>query len=156
MAACPYVSYNYRPRLPGKQLWTYALRSALFQTPVSDTGGKYIDLAPMPEAIYEDSSVKFSDNGRPEYDRMRRQVFRPDLIILCTGYTQSFPFFGSDYPTPADADVRNIWQRDDPSIAFIGFVRPSLGAIPPLSEMQAQLWVSYPVWYVSCPCNFHR
>lgn len=37
--------------------------------------------------------------------------------------------------------VRGIWRREQPTMGFIGFVRPSLGAIPPLAEMQAQLWV---------------
>lgn len=37
--------------------------------------------------------------------------------------------------------MRNTWARDDPTVGFIGFLRPSLGAIPPLAEMQAQLWV---------------
>jgi len=48
----------------------------------------------------------------------------------------------AEYPTPATVDTRNIWASRDPSIAFIGFVRPSFGAIPPLSELQAQLWVT--------------
>ncbi|KAI1342203.1 hypothetical protein F5Y15DRAFT_430611 [Xylariaceae sp. FL0016] len=37
--------------------------------------------------------------------------------------------------------VRDIWPPGDPSVAYIGFVRPNLGAIPPLAELQAQLWV---------------
>lgn len=46
------------------------------------------------------------------------------------------------YPTPSTVDTRAIWASGDPSVAFIGFVRPSFGAIPPLSELQAQLWVT--------------
>lgn len=42
----------------------------------------------------------------------------------------------------ANGLVRNIWPPSDPSLAFIGFVRPNLGAIPPLAELQAMLWVS--------------
>ncbi|KAK8141364.1 Elongation factor 2, partial [Beauveria asiatica] len=41
---------------------------------------------------------------------------------------------------PETADVWQIWQRSDPSVGFIGFVRLSLGAA--MSEMQAQLWVA--------------
>jgi len=80
--------------------------------------------------------------------RMKDEKVKPDVVVLCTGYRQEFPFLvlpmgntGRSYPTPMNADVRNIWKRDDPSIGFIGFVRPSLGAIPPISEMQAQLWI---------------
>lgn len=42
----------------------------------------------------------------------------------------------------ANGLVRNIWPPSDPTLAFIGFVRPNLGAIPPLAELQAMLWVS--------------
>lgn len=77
---------------------------------------------------------------------MKNTRIRPDLVVLCTGYTQTFPFFDRadnaprEYPVPQETDVREIWKRDDPSVGFIGFVRPSFGAIPPLSELQAQLW----------------
>ncbi|KAM4066310.1 DDE superfamily endonuclease [Hirsutella rhossiliensis] len=76
-----------------------------------------------------------------------KEIIKPDIIVLCTGYKQSFPFFntrqkggGQAYPVPSEANVRGIWKRDEPTIGFIGFLRPSLGAIPPLAEMQAQLW----------------
>jgi dimethylaniline monooxygenase (N-oxide forming) len=84
---------------------------------------------------------------------MKDADIKPDIVVFCTGYKQVFPFLHNassspeskgakkPYPTAAEANVRDIWRRDDPTVAFIGFVRPSLGAIPPLSEMQAQLWV---------------
>jgi len=87
---------------------------------------------------------------------MKDAAIKPDILVFCTGYKQVFPFLNNNsnasypkggaakpYPTAADADVREIWHRSDPTVAFIGFVRPSLGAIPPLSEMQAQLWVAH-------------
>lgn len=145
MKVCPYISLPYRPQVPGRRLWLYALRSALVQTPVADTQGRCVDLAPWPLQVHPSGFVEFVDNGRPEYERMRRRRVRPDLVVLCTGYQQSFPFLDQQsnppYATPDTADVRRIWKRSDPSVGFIGFVRPSLGAIPPLSEMQAQLWI---------------
>lgn len=78
---------------------------------------------------------------------MKKEIVKPDMVILCTGYKQSFPFFQTRregghraYPVPSEADVRGIWRCNDATIGFIGFLRPSLGAIPPLAEMQAQLW----------------
>lgn len=53
---------------------------------------------------------------------------------------QEFPFLDSSYPVPSDATCRDIIVPTDPSVSFIGFVRPGVGAIPPISEMQAQLW----------------
>lgn len=79
---------------------------------------------------------------------MKDANVKPDIVVFCTGYKQVFPFLDNaanksakPYHTAAEANVRDIWHRDDPTVAFLGFIRPSLGAIPPLSEMQAQLWV---------------
>lgn len=144
----PYISLPYRPKHPGWSLWLYALRSAFVQKPVPDTQGKQVDLAPWPERIEPSGIVRFKDTGRPESERMKQEIIKPDIVILCTGYNQSFPFFQTPrrrghraYPLPSEADVRGIWKRQEPTIGFIGFLRPSLGAIPPLAEMQTQLWI---------------
>ncbi|KAI1099823.1 FAD/NAD(P)-binding domain-containing protein [Jackrogersella minutella] len=111
---------------------------------LASTKGRKIDLAPWPDRIDDTGAVVFKDNGRPEYALMKDEVIKPDVVILCTGYTYEFPFLGKDRCNPQHYEgklVRDIWPRDDPSIGFIGFVRPNLGAIPPLTEFQAQLWV---------------
>lgn len=87
---------------------------------------------------------------------MRQQTVKPDIVLFCTGYNQEYPFFtehnsslGCKHGKAAkryavehkERDVRGIWNHNDPSVGFIGFLRPSLGAIPPLAEMQAQLWI---------------
>jgi dimethylaniline monooxygenase (N-oxide forming) len=73
---------------------------------------------------------------------MLKRVIQPDIVVFATGYKQSFPFLSStSYPSPSSASIRGIFEKSDPSVAFIGFVRPSLGAIPPLSELQAQFWI---------------
>ncbi|KAG5952136.1 hypothetical protein E4U53_001502 [Claviceps sorghi] len=64
--------------------------------------------------------------------------------IKCLLFISSGTTLGMDqWIGGISADVRHIWKRDDPSVAFIGFVRPSLGAIPPLAELQAQLWTTH-------------
>jgi dimethylaniline monooxygenase (N-oxide forming) len=144
MKVCPYLSLPYRPKQPGPSLWLYALRSALVQTPIPDTHGKQIDLAPLPKRIDKRGVVEFVDNGRPEYGRIKLQTIQPDVIVLCTGYQETFPFLDDKLKVNTNhlsSHVRGIWRREQPTMGFIGFVRPSLGAIPPLAEMQAQLWV---------------
>lgn len=144
MKVCPYLSLPYRPKQPGPSLWLYALRSALVQTPIPDTHGRQVDLAPLPKRIDESGVVEFVDNGRPEYERLKLQTIQPDVVVLCTGYQQTFPFLSKTYKVNTNhlsSHVRGIWRREHPTMGFIGFVRPSLGAIPPLAEMQAQLWV---------------
>ncbi|RMZ86944.1 hypothetical protein DV736_g5833, partial [Chaetothyriales sp. CBS 134916] len=129
MKACPYISEPYRPKT-GYAAWVYNIRAALVQTPISPTNGRQIDLAPWPEEFDSQGLVRFKNNGRLEYERMKDEKIRPGIIVLCTGYTQSFPFFDKNnmnsaqqdpysgstkYPMPSETDVRGIWKRDDPS-----------------------------------------
>ena len=68
-----------------------------------------------------------------------------DFIVFCTGYRQKFPFLyqskdqgGDDDPLPSE---HLICDKREPTLAFIGFVRPNVGAIPPMSEMQVMWWI---------------
>lgn len=142
--AMPYISAPYRHECESSLV--DRIRSSLIQVPIADTHGRLIDLAPWPERIDHDGVVRFRDNGAKEYTRLKGESIKPDIVIFATGYTQTFPFFNQptgldDYNTPGQLDVRDIWHTSDPSVGYIGFVRPSFGAIPPLSELQAQLWV---------------
>ncbi|KAL7624906.1 hypothetical protein AAE478_004120 [Parahypoxylon ruwenzoriense] len=137
-----YFNAVWKPKVPRGLL--QRIRASLVRTRSEDTQGRQVDLAPWPEYIDENGVVVFRDNGRPEYVFMKDQVVKPDVVVFCTGYKHEFPILGGSRTSPRSYDgrmVRDIWPRDNPSIGFIGFVRPNLGAIPPLAEMQAQLWV---------------
>ncbi|KAK0103069.1 hypothetical protein ONS95_000754 [Cadophora gregata] len=152
--AMPYISAQYRTNCLIDKV-----RSCIAQVPIVDTNGRTINLAPWPQAISEKGVVRFVENGRPESETMKKIFCKPDVLILATGYTQTFSFLDDSYPKPKDATMRSIWKLNDPSIAFIGFVRPSFGtfsmpswrrfepmlhptgAIPPLAELQSQVWI---------------
>lgn len=119
----PYITEQYR-----KTSALNTLRSYVAQAPLADNDGRKIDLAPWPERIDKNGVVHFIENGRPEAEVMREKVVKPDIVILATGYKQSFPFFDDkDYPVPRDANIRAIWKEGNETVAFIGFVRPSFG-----------------------------
>ena len=67
-----------------------------------------------------------------------KEVF--DLVILSTGYKDEYPFLPEQY---AKKDVRHrykfIFDAEDPSIAFVGLVRPVIGSLVTISEIQARL-----------------
>ncbi|OTA56657.1 FAD/NAD(P)-binding domain-containing protein [Hypoxylon sp. EC38] len=140
--ALPYISAPYRPSSPGI---IERIRRSIFQAPVDEVpAGRTIELAPWPSHIDALGTIYFRDNGRPEYSRMQSLgPTKPDMLVFATGYRQEFPFFQTQdhYPLPSNADVRSVWSRNEPSVGFIGFVRPGYGAIPPLAELQAQLWL---------------
>ncbi|EPQ58594.1 FAD/NAD P-binding domain-containing protein [Gloeophyllum trabeum ATCC 11539] len=84
---------------------------------------------------------KRSRPKRKDAVRIQGKVVKPNLVVYATGYEQKFGFLGEGYKTPGEADVRNICWSGDTSVAFIGFFRPGVGAIPPISEIQSMFWV---------------
>lgn len=68
-----------------------------------------------------------------------------DTIICCTGFKNTFPIFEAHHPELVEmgSSSRTLYKRMfSPEIgnelAWIGFVRPGIGSIPPCSEMQAR------------------
>ncbi|KAI0998110.1 hypothetical protein K3495_g10083 [Podosphaera aphanis] len=133
----PYISNQYRT-----SSIIDSLRSCVAQVPIVDTQGRKIDLAPWPKEIDENGIVTFMNNNRREAQVMSKKIYKPDIVVMATGYSQNFPFLDDSYSRPQEANIRGIWKEGDESVSFIGFVRPSFGAIPPLAELQAQLWIS--------------
>lgn len=103
-----------------------------------------VDLAPFPSHVLPDGQVIFRMNKRKEALYWEnRGPFYPEVCIYATGYTQELAFIDESnglYPSPSDAECRDIFSYDDPTVSFIGFTRPGVGAIPPQAEMSAQLW----------------
>ncbi|KAF8894502.1 FAD/NAD(P)-binding domain-containing protein [Infundibulicybe gibba] len=139
--AMPYINRPYRAR-PG--VFDYISR---YIDPPEDSPPQTnftVDLAPFPTHFLPNGRAVFPLSDRRDAKRMAQRDVRPEVVIYATGYTQNFQFFDpqSHYPTPAEADVRNIVKSGDETVAFIGFVRPGVGAIPPISEMQVFFWIS--------------
>lgn len=118
----PYISAQYRTTSFVDRVRTY-----IAQVPIVHTNGRVINLAPWPQDVNEKGIVRFVENGRPEAEVMKKITCKPDVLILATGYTQSFKFLDDSYPKPKDATMRSVWKANDSSVAFIGFVRPSFG-----------------------------
>jgi len=67
-----------------------------------------------------------------------------DVVVLATGYRQTFPFLqratdGEDDVLPSE---HFICDPEEPDLAFFGFARPNVGAIPPMAELQTIWWVA--------------
>ncbi|KAJ3728651.1 FAD/NAD-P-binding domain-containing protein [Lentinula raphanica] len=103
-----------------------------------------VDLAPFPTHFLPNGRAVFTSSKRKDYIRMKDRDVRPEKVIFATGYSQEFGFLDkeSGYPTPDEANIRNVVKEGDESVGFIGFVRPGVGAIPPIAEMQSLFWIS--------------
>jgi dimethylaniline monooxygenase (N-oxide forming) len=80
-----------------------------------------------------------------------RVVFRDgteyecDTIVCCTGFGPEFSFLQEHEPALARRGMqsramykRMIVPEEGTDIAFVGFVRPGIGSVPPCAEMQAR------------------
>ena len=66
-----------------------------------------------------------------------------DVIVYCTGYKVSFPFFDPDFVSASDNELPlflRVFHPAHPQLMFIGLLQP-LGAIMPLAEAQGK-WVA--------------
>lgn len=78
-----------------------------------------------------------------------------DMVVFATGYRQTFPFL-KDRQQDANGNhtlpsLRLVVDEQEPCLAFIGFARPNVGAIPPLSEMQIMWWLSFVEGAIALP-----
>jgi dimethylaniline monooxygenase (N-oxide forming) len=66
-----------------------------------------------------------------------------DIIVYCTGYKVTFPFFDEALVSAKDNDLplfRRVFKPDLPGLMFAGLLQP-LGAVMPLVEAQGQ-WIA--------------
>jgi Flavin-binding monooxygenase-like len=66
-----------------------------------------------------------------------------DVIVYCTGYKITFPFFPPDFISAPDNHIplyRRVVDPEHPGLYFIGLIQP-LGAIMPIAELQSE-WVA--------------
>ena len=65
-----------------------------------------------------------------------------DVVIYCTGYKVTFPFFDEQFISAPDNDLplyRRVFKPGVDNLFFVGLLQP-LGAIMPLSEVQSK-WI---------------
>jgi thioredoxin reductase len=93
------------------------------------------DITPKPniERFAGGRTVRFVDGSSEEID----------LVVYCTGYKITFPFFDPKVLAAPDNRLplyRRVVSVERPGLYFIGFIQP-LGPIMPLAEAQAE-WVA--------------
>jgi hypothetical protein len=90
-------------------------------------------IAPKPNiASLDGETVRFTDGSE----------VHADVVVYCTGYKISFPFFDADFLTAPDNHIelfRRVFHPDIQGLYFIGLLQP-LGAIMPLAEAQSA-WI---------------
>ncbi len=83
----------------------------------------------------EGGEVRFEDGSAEEID----------VIVWCTGYKVTFPFFDEDFISAPDNDLplyRRVFKPGIDNLFFIALLQP-LGATMPLAEAQGRWIASY-------------
>jgi cation diffusion facilitator CzcD-associated flavoprotein CzcO len=93
-------------------------------------------ITPKPNiARLHEHEVEFADGSRVE----------ADLVVYCTGYKITFPFFDEDFVSAPENHIelfRRVFHPEFADLAFCGLLQP-LGAIMPLAEAQGQWLAAY-------------
>lgn len=85
-------------------------------------------------------NIKALDSDRVEF--VDGTSVAADVVIYCTGYKVTFPFFDEQFISAPDNDLplyRRVFKPGVDNLFFVGLLQP-LGAIMPLSEVQSQ-WI---------------
>jgi dimethylaniline monooxygenase (N-oxide forming) len=100
---------------------------------LSRLGHGDIEVKPNIDRFPGGRTVRFDDGSEEEVD----------LVVYCTGYRITFPFFDSELVS-AEGNRLSLYRRvasvEHPGLYFVGFIQP-LGAIMPIAEAQAE-WVA--------------
>jgi thioredoxin reductase len=88
-------------------------------------------------------NIKALDGDHVEFvDGTRAPV---DVVVYCTGYKITFPFFDSDFVSAPDNHIelfRRVFHPRYGDLGFIGLLQP-LGSVMPLAEAQGQWLADY-------------
>jgi cation diffusion facilitator CzcD-associated flavoprotein CzcO len=144
----PRVPFKVRQRLTQALIRSYAGPPERYGLPKPDhrfgeahptVSGRILDriqhgtITPKPNIdSFDGSHVRFIDGSTAE----------ADVVVYCTGYKITFPFFDEDLISAPDNRIelfRRVFHPDIPNVFFIGLLQP-LGAIMPLAEAQGA-WV---------------
>jgi dimethylaniline monooxygenase (N-oxide forming) len=144
----PRIPFKIRQRITQQLVSSYAGPPERYGLPKPDhrmgdahptISGRIVDriqhgtITPKPNIdSFDGSRVRFMDGSEVE----------ADVVVYCTGYKITFPFFDEDLISAPDNHIelfRRVFHPEISNVFFVGLLQP-LGAIMPLAEAQGT-WV---------------
>lgn len=100
----------------------------------------FMDALAKPQVELKPEIESFTNNGVVLSDGSH---IKADKVIFCSGFKVKFPFL----PIAHEKwDWRKLYKKifypDLPNIGFVGFARPNIGAMPPVTELQARYFAA--------------
>ena len=109
---------------------------------LDDIVEKRVTVVPGIKAFDGGYTVRF-DDGR---------MVEADTVIMCTGFTSELPFYKDKNLDGRDL-YKNVFIPGDKTLAFVGFIRPNIGSLPSVAEMQARWFSSVLAGRVELPAE---
>jgi dimethylaniline monooxygenase (N-oxide forming) len=151
----PYDQFAGSEKIPGWLRWPLARMMFKLATGSMETYGlqqpdhKFAQAHPTMSSRILDRLAHGAITPKPNIERLdgTRVHFadgtsvEADLVVYCTGYKITFPFFDEDFLAARDNELslyKHLVHPDIPGLYFIGLIQP-LGAIMPIAERQSQL-----------------
>ena len=150
-ASSPRIPFKIRQKAIAKLVDTYVGDVSAFGLPKPDhefgqahptVSGRILDrithgaVTPKPNIReFDGREVVFTDGSRVE----------ADVVVYCTGYKITFPFFDEDLVSAPENQIelfRRVFHPEIPNLFFVGLLQP-LGSVMPLSEVQGTWIASY-------------
>lgn len=122
------IRYNFYKNSKAGAMSQFACKSDRF---VSCLANESCKLMPTVKTLSKTGAV-FEDGS----------TYDCDVILLCTGFHGEVDFLsmpdGGDVPCMSTMYKKTFIPKIGSNLAFVGFARPSIGAIPPIAELQAR------------------
>ena len=74
-----------------------------------------------------------------------------DVVLLCTGFQSTLPFFSMIPQLDGRNLYKNVFVPTEKNLGFIGYVRPNVGSLPAVTEMQARWFAGVLAGKLSLP-----
>lgn len=97
--------------------------------------GKVLDLVDYERLVPKGGIVECKGKEVTFIDGTKQEF---DLAIMSTGYNLRYPYLPERYRMGVRERFKMVFDVRDPSIAFVGLVRPIVGSIVGISEVQAR------------------
>lgn len=109
----------------------------------------FMDALAQPQVELKPAIKGFTANGIIFDDGTEVEA---DKVIFCSGFKVKFPFL----PIASEGwDWRQLYKKifhpDLSNIGFVGFARPNIGSMPPVTELQARYFAAVASGRVSLP-----
>ena len=98
--------------------------------------GKVLDLVDYEKLVPKGAIVECNGKEVTFIDGTKQEF---DVVIMATGYTVAFPFLPKQHAEQGLRDrLKFVFDIQDTTLAFVGMVRPVVGSIVAISELQAK------------------